>query len=200
MAKSRKEGGQINWVAIKSYYITHNVSYKKTAEKFGVALSNLMRHAKAEDWVAAKKKKQEEIGLKVVQKDTENQVNSLARLSAATDELLGRIEQALADVEQFNRHIITESAPAPEGIGTVSVTYEKFFDKVDTKAIRDLSQSLKTISELQGYMKPGEIAKLQLERERFEWEKAQAAKREKEEELDKDITIKIEGFTNEWSN
>ena len=165
MAKSKKDGGQINWIAVKSYYITRNASMQKTAEHFGISLSNLKRHAKEENWVAAKKEKQEEIGLKTLQRDTEKQVELRARIDIATEKMLEHIEKTICDEDQFRRHIITVSQDF------TSTQYEEKFDKRDTKNMKDVVSMLKELKNMSGGQTAAELMRQQLERERFEFEK-----------------------------
>lgn len=200
MAKSKKDGGQINWVAIKSYYITHNVSLEKTAEKYGVDASGVKRRAKAENWVAAKKEKHKEIELKVIQKSTEKRIDELAEIREIASDEIREIKEAMQRGKQLHTHIVTESAPNADGLGTISVTYEKEFEKIDINFANRLADTLDKLERVLGYMKPGDLEKLQLEREKFEWEKAQAEKKEEEEKLDNDISIQIGGYEDEWSN
>lgn len=208
MAKSKKDGGQKpNWNKIKAYYITQNVSLKKTAEEFGVALSNLKKHAKDENWVAAKKEKQEEIGLKVVQRSTEKQVDILSRIDNDLLIMLGHIEGMIKDEMQFQRHLVTVEAPSDSGLGTVSTTYEQEFEKRDTKPMRDAVAMLKEIKGLVGGQTATEKERLALEREKFEHEKQMdlqklELEREKagKDENASEVSIVIEGYQEEWSN
>lgn len=182
MATKKRGRQSYDWNLIMQDYISDPEStQKKMAEKYGVTLRLLEEHARTEHWLATKKEYQKKIAEKTAEKIAEKisdvRADALVRLSNVAESLLQTIERTTADSSQFNRYIVSENAPAPEGIGVVSVTYEKEFEKTDTKAIKDIAQSLKTISEVLGYMKPGEVAKLQLEREKFEWEKKRDAER-----------------------
>lgn len=199
MATKKKKNGRQNydWEMIKHDYVSSDLSLRKIAEKYKIRLATVSKKSKADDWFATKQKFKKDVSTKAITKLSTKKADSIARMLAASDTLMQRIEQTIADTEQFNRHIVNENAPAPEGIGTVSVTYEKTFDKVDTRAIKDIAQSMKTIAELLGYQTPGQIEKQKLDREKFEFEKQQAL--DKAEESSSDIKIVIDGYDDEWS-
>ena len=173
--KPYKNGRQnYDWGALKIEYVTTDISLRKLAAKHNIRVSTVTNKSRADNWFAEKQKYKKESTARAIAKATTKKANSLAKLMESSDKLLKHIEKAINDTEQFNKYIVTESAPAPEGIGVVSVTYEKEFSKVDTKAIRDLATSIRTLADVMGYQKPGEAEKLKLEREKFEWEKQKA--------------------------
>lgn len=198
MATKKKNGRQnYDWEMIKNDYVSSDLSLRKIAEKYKIPLATVSLKSKADNWFATKKQFKEDVSTKVRTKLSTKKADSLARLLTASDALMQRIEQTIADTEQFNRHIVQENAPAPEGIGTVSVTYEKVFDKVDTRAIKDIATSMKTIAELMGYQTPAQIEKQKLEREKFEYEKQKD--KDKEEQTNADVQIIVGGYQDEWS-
>lgn len=173
MTTKKKNGRQnYDWELIKNDYVSSNLSLRKIAEKYQIQLATVSKKSKADNWFATKQQFKEEVSAKVRSKLSTKKANSLTRLLGTADKLLESIEQTVADEKQFNRHIVTESAPAPDGeLGTVTVVYEKEFSKKDTKAIRDLTASIKQLSDVLGYIPPDRIEKQKLERERFEHEK-----------------------------
>lgn len=174
--KDGKKIGRQNydWDAIKIDYVTSDLSLKKIAKKYGIRVKTVEDKSRADNWFATKKKYRKEATDKAIAKATAKKADSLAKLMETSDKLLQSITKAVADEQQFNRHIITASAPAENGLGTVITQYETTFEKVDSKAIRDIANSLKTIAELMGYQTPAQVEKQKLDRERFEWEKRQA--------------------------
>lgn len=192
----KKDGGQrYDWESLKIEYVTTDISLRQLASKHGIREATVNDHSKAEGWFATKKKYKQDTAVKAIAKASTKRANSLARLMESSDKLLQHIEKAIDDTEQFNKYIVTESAPAPEGIGVVSVTYEKEFSKIDTKAIRDLANSIRTLADVMGYQKPTDVEKLKLERERFEFEKQKLDMARP----DNHNTIEIEGYEEGWA-
>ena len=64
-----------DWIKIKNYYITHDISLKEIAKKFKVGMAALSTHCSKENWVELKQKKRDEISTKAVQKITKQEVD-----------------------------------------------------------------------------------------------------------------------------
>lgn len=61
----------VDWVEIKSEYITTNTSYRKLAEKYGVNKDTIAGRAKAENWQMEKRQQTDSIQTKSIQKAVE---------------------------------------------------------------------------------------------------------------------------------
>ena len=110
----------MNWKAIKTEYITdESSSYRKLAEKYKVSFNTLQQRAAREKWADEKKRYQDELVEKRLEKNTTKETKRIERIQNITDKLLDKLEQAVAEVE-----------PA------------------DTQAIRQITASIKDIKEI----------------------------------------------------
>ena len=184
MADKPKKMGRQNydWDAIKLEYISNPKSSQKyISKKYGIRERTVSERCRKDGWVEAKKNHLEKVTEKAAEKATVKQADSLARLANVADKLTSVLERAVADEQQFNRHIVMESAS--DGATSMSTMVEKQFDKIDNRALKDTVQSLKMLEDIQRSLRNIEKAehmrkearedeRLRLERERWEAEKA----------------------------
>ena len=93
-----------DWLAIRNEYINGNMGQRKLAEKYGISYNSLRARAEKEKWPELRKKQKRKISAKIAQKTAEaiarQEANRVARIHAASDELLLRIEQAIQELDQ----------------------------------------------------------------------------------------------------
>ena len=207
MADKPKKMGRQNydWDAIKLDYISNPKSSQKyISEKYGIRLATVSEKCSKDNWVEAKKKHLEKVSTKASEKASTKQADTLARLAVVADKLAGVLEKAVDDEQQFNRHIVMESAS--DGTTSMSTMVEKQFDKIDNRALKDTIQSLKMLEDIQRSLKNIQSAerlnkerredeRLRIERERFEFEKS---KYNDSQTTDNDIKVVIGGYEDGW--
>lgn len=187
-AKPSKNGRQnYDWGAMKAEYISDpQSSLRKIAEKYGVNRSAVGNKAKAENWFATKTEHQSrivdetvtEVGLRhkdALKQELESVMNISDRISSVLKE----------DPAQFNRYVTQTEKPEiltsgkVSRVGVYKYVEERILQKVDTKAVKDMVQSLKMIEDMKRSMleiqTANERQKLELERERLELEKERIA-------------------------
>ena len=203
MPKDPHKAGGIrhDWKAIKHEYVTNpEMTLKKVAKKYGVSETTIFKKSKAEGWFATRKKHQENIIAKAIAKTETRQANELAKEMNMLAMMQGHIDKALQDKAQFNRHVKVDPV-------TGDLT-DVVLDKVDTRAAKDIMQTLKMIEEmsrsLYNIQKAEAIQKhqldaerLQLEKERFEFEKQKA---ESNKPDTSGAVIRVEGFDSDWAD
>lgn len=183
------------WRKIKTEYINTNISMRKLAVKYGVSYNTLNRRAREEKWTTARKAR-DDYALKIAtQKSAEMQAEQLAQIGALAGAIVDRIVAEIADEEQFHRYIITD------GIGGgATETTERRFDKVDSKAIRDLTSTLKDalgiIRNAYGIPTQAEAEAQRIAAERLELDRKRAAS---EDAGDKTIQVVIGKEAEEWA-
>ena len=141
----KKPGGKADWVALRNEYVTGNASYRGLAEMAGVSFNTLKQHASNEGWNEERKNYREEITQKTQRKAAERmsttRADQLSKLRVAADSMADVITQVFDDAVQFKRHLITN------GVGNGCTRTDcRIEEKVDTKAIRDLTSALKDIT------------------------------------------------------
>jgi len=76
-----------DWIKIKNYYITHNISLERLAEKYGASISAVNKHCRLEKWTEEKAQKKQEIDKKVSEKLTEKEIDRKVRANEKHIEL-----------------------------------------------------------------------------------------------------------------
>lgn len=202
----KKMGRQnYNWNAIKLDYVTDpNSSIRKISDKYGIRVKTVANRSKADDWVAAKRNYQKKATTKALSKAMTKEADRMARLLDTTDKLTQQIEKALEDPDQLYRQIVQETVS--RGGETISTCVDKKTEKFDTRAAKDILQSLKIIEELNRSLKNIQKAetlhkqnieneRLKIERERLEFEKS---KYNDSQVTDNDINVVIGGYEEGW--
>ena len=133
----------VDWASIKTEYITTKCSYRQLSEKYGVSIGNISKRSIREQWKEQRERHVQKAFKKAEEKAASKEANRLARLITATTKAIDVAMEAFEDEKQFNRYIVSEGS----GDG-FSETSEKIFDKVDTKALKDLTGVLKDLTGL----------------------------------------------------
>lgn len=150
----------VDWLAIKTEYITTDISQRKLAKKYGLAVSTVARKSIDEGWVELRERYKSSVLSKTTERIANKEANKLARLAATADKALDVVVKAFDDPDQFNRYIVetTEEYAVPEiteeedgdshAVGMRRWSHEERFAKVDTKALKDLTTVLKDLTGL----------------------------------------------------
>lgn len=183
--KSKKDGGQrYDWNLIMTDYVTDaGSSLRKIAEKYGIRFTTVKEKARADSWFATKQEYQQKIRIKAATKVVTKKANQLAKELESADNISDRILKMLnEDPKQFNRHILQLETPVILKNGKVGIKKEPIeviYDKVDSKALKDIAQSLKLIEDMKRSMldlqRLEQRQKHEIERERLELEKERLA-------------------------
>lgn len=203
MAKKPKKSGRQNydWIAIKHDYVTSpEMTLRKIADKYGISRDCVYRKSKADNWFATRKKHQAEVGARAIAKTANKQANELAKEMELLSKMKDAVTDTLSDPAQFHRHIKVDAVT-----GDIE---DRVLDKVDTRAMKDIMQTLKMIEEmsrsLYNIQKAETIQKhqidaerMQLEREKFEFEKQKA---EANKPDTSGAVIRVEGFEDDWAD
>ena len=113
----------VDWLAIKTEYITTDTSYRKLAEKYGVSRVQIGNVGRDEGWVELRRQHLDETLSKTVEAITAQEVDRAARILTVADKLLDKIE-AIVDA--------VDGADIP------------------SKSIRALTAAVKDLKEIQG--------------------------------------------------
>ena len=185
---------EINWIDVRTEYITTLTSYRKLADKYGVSFRTLSERAKQEGWRDARAAFCENLVTKAVQKAENRQADRMARIDKAADRLLSKIERA---IDELDLVIATDKVKIkeveytdPEGRGkpvkevveeretvkTVSVMVDRAGLRLITAALKDLKEVKGLKSELDRQEQEARIANLRRQAESDD--KAEGAKLE----------------------
>ena len=151
--------GDIDWVKIRTEYVTTGISQRELANKYNLSLSGISKKAKAEDWVKKRESYQNrratKVERKVIERDVEKTWTQMERLAKATDKLLEKVEIA---IEQLDKVIVVETVNTVKNVklknGNKRVTTKSRKAKsskvsvLDRKGLQELSTTLKNIKDI----------------------------------------------------
>lgn len=83
---------EINWNAIRTDYITSNVSYRDLEAKYGVCYRQIAKKGKAEGWGSQRSQHNANVVTKILDDDIEQKVSSIERLESVADKILNKVE------------------------------------------------------------------------------------------------------------
>ena len=89
-----------DWKKIKAEYITTDTSYRKLAQKYGLAESTIYARGGKEHWVEQKEQHQSKTVAKTLDALSDKEVNRAARLMTVADKLLKKVE-VLVDKDEY---------------------------------------------------------------------------------------------------
>lgn len=82
----------INWNAIRTDYITSNVSYRDLEAKYGVCYRQIAKKGKAEGWGSQRSQHNAKVVTKILDDDIEQKVSGIERLESVADKVLTKVE------------------------------------------------------------------------------------------------------------
>ena len=215
--QEKKKNSRPNWDSIRNDYITGNDTPKECARRHGVNYRTLGNHLYHETWNeqrAAYRGSVTDKAIETAKNCTAYRVASeLMGLSYVVDALERETRKALEDGEQLHRYLVQTTTRHKNG--TTETAYKDITsDKVDTRALRDLTYSVKTLEALkrslhgletaqERHRKQIEAERLALERERLALERERVELVRKREERDaegvKGVQIVVGGYCDDYS-
>lgn len=213
----QEKNSRPNWDSIRNDYITGDESPKECARSHGVNYRTLGNHLYREKWNeqrAAYRGAVTDKAVETAKNCTAYRVASeLMGLSYVVDALERETRKALEDSEQLHRYLVQTTSRHKDG--TTETAYKDITsDKVDTRALRDLTDSVKTLEALkrslhgletaqERHRKQIETERLQLERERLQLERERLELTKKREEREAEgvngVQIVVGGYCDEYS-
>jgi len=190
---------KFDWEKIKTEYVTSDINLRDLAKKNGVSMNTISKYCKKEGWVKAREDYCAKVSKKAVQKSCDKRANELSKVLDSSMLIRDRIYEAMNDPQQFNRYLVTRGRKGGE-----FETVEEVHEKVDTKAIREMTQALKAVEDLirslNNIPTRAEEQRLKLERERFELEKEKWEREKAEQSAAHEVRItfdtdEVEGWT-----
>ena len=206
-----------DWDKIKNEYITGADSVPECARRHGANVGTAKNKCAREHWTyqrAAYRGAVADKAVETAKNCTAYRVASeLAGLAGVVDALERETRKALEDGEQLHRYLVQTTSRHKDG--TTETAYKDITsDKVDTRALRDLTDSVKTLEALkrslhgletaqERHRKQIETERLALERERLQMERERVELTRKREEREaagvKGVQIVVGGYCDEYS-
>lgn len=91
-----------DWKAIKTEYITTNISYRKLSEKYGLHFRTISDKAREERWVELRKKQAEKTVTKTIEAIEKKRIDRGARLASVAEKLIAKVERLIEEREELD--------------------------------------------------------------------------------------------------
>lgn len=213
----KKKNSRPDWDRIRNEYITGADSVPECARRHGANIGTAKKRCAREHWTEQRAAYRGAVVDKAVETaatcSAYRVASDLIGLSGVVDALERETRKALEDGEQLHRYLVQSTTRHKDG--TTETAYRDITsDKVDTRALRDLTDSVKTLEALKRSLHGLETAqeqhrrqiereRLGLERERLALERERVELVRKREERDaegvKGVQIVVGGYVNDYS-
>ena len=130
-----------NWNKIEVEYVTSRTSYSKLAKKHNISKSSVEKYGTEHDWVQKRRDYCNKVKAEAILRAGEKDIDRLAKVKKATDDMADVLEEMLKDKKQFRRQIINGTDRNGQ-----SVQKEKVMKKYDTRAMTETARALRDIS------------------------------------------------------
>lgn len=150
----------MDWLKIKTEYITTDISYRGLAEKYGIPKNRIAETGKKENWTELRVQFRDKTLTKTVEKTAEElakkQAKQAAKVGDLADKLLIKLEQAIEELDQAmvthktkTREIKYEDASAPGKPTRETIREEEELlavaSVIDRNGLRMLTAALKDL-------------------------------------------------------
>lgn len=186
----------INWDAVKTVYITTQLSVPKVAAQFGLKTKTVSERCRKDGWVAARMAFRAQVAARTLDSAVDIEADKLRLIISAADNVIAILDRVSKDPDQFFRHVVTDTEFPDDG-GKNIITREKIFDAVNSKALRDVGATIKDMMFVQRNLHnlptqaEAEAQRIAAERLKLEQRKVDAA--EAANQVDKSIVVRLEG-------
>ena len=151
----------MDWLKIKTEYITTDISYRGLAEKYGVSKSQIYKVGGEEGWVELREQHRSKVVAKSVKKIEEKKAKQAAKVGDLADKLLIKLEQAIEELDQTmvthktkTREIKYEDGSAPGKPTRETIREEEELlaveSVIDRGGLRLLTAALKELQAIKG--------------------------------------------------
>lgn len=160
----------VDWLAIRNDYINGGGSQRKLAEKYSVSYGSLRGRAEAEGWKKLRDEQLRKISAKTAQitADTivKNEVKRVERLLAINDQLIDKIERAVAELDMAQvtnkkktKVIEYKNSKRPDKPTRETITENEEIlavaSIVDRKGLQQIATALKAVWDMTGEHEAG---------------------------------------------
>lgn len=154
-----------DWNALKTEFVTSDISASALAKKYSINPNTLYRHYQIERWNEARREYLGNVMEKCADKAADIAAMKLAKEIDIANKLSDVLDEAVSDKKQFQRYVVKEK----DADGS-TVTDEKIFGKVDMKSLNNALKALQTLEEIKrvmyGIVTPIEERKLRVAEEK----------------------------------
>lgn len=181
-----------DWERLRAIYVAGRMSYSELARQEGISYRVVKDRGGREQWGRQRAEYRAQAYLEALEEARHKEVARLVPVMEAAGMLEDHVLDALADDDQFRRHLVPET----DADGRTT-TIERVYDKRDARAMRDLAASLKDLAAISrsvyGIPTQAEREAQRIAAERLELER----RRTEDGRGDATIVVRMEGVTGE---
>ena len=149
-----------DWAKVRAEYISSSISLRDIAEKHSIPFPTVRDRAKKEQWTAEREKFVTKTVRKTTERISSRIAKSLEKEYDIADKLADVLARALADDQQFNRHLVEKRIKMPmqmqetnsRGAIVTKTAYmekqevvENIYEKMDMAAISQAAKTLQAV-------------------------------------------------------
>ena len=161
----------VDWIKVKTEYVTTGISQRKLAEKYGISFNTLKDRANREKWNdeknIARNKITTDTQRKTIDVIVDKEVDRITRILELTDRLSDKVEQA---IDELDKYLLKDKVKVKEveykdemalGKPTKEIITEKEHIKVmkgniDRLGLQQVANALKAIKDINVDIKRGD--------------------------------------------
>lgn len=131
----------VNWSKARTAYITGTAGYREIARKFKASPREVERHGKADGWVEARRQYRGNVAASALARAHAQDVERLTSLRTAGAAVCDKLDEIMRQTDELYTHV------AVVGVAKgVSVLHEERMQSVDSRKLRDIAESIKTMT------------------------------------------------------
>ena len=179
---------------VQAEYVCGNSTLRQLSKKYGVTFNHMRNVCHQQGWVALRAEYRARVCDEAIELSLKRDVRDLQLIVTNSVKLLKMIEELIADPDSMRRYVMLETHK--EGGELATEMAERTFKRVDMAQLKGLVDSQRVLTDglLRLYQIPSQAEReaqkiaqerLELEREKFEAEKAK-------ESEDREIVVRME--------
>jgi hypothetical protein len=187
------------WEEIKTEYVTTDISYRKLAQKYGMAYGRLQTRGFNEKWQEEREAYKETLFKKSVDLICDEQAHRIARAIRIGDKMLEKVEESLDEIDMMlcrsteNVKGIEERDGHAVEVTRSTETFDKKKVAIDRAGLKQLSAVLRDLREIG-------IFRSELDKKEQEARINKLRKDAEEEKTDQTITVVFENNMDEYGD
>jgi transposase-like protein len=185
----------MDWIEIKTEYVSGKATYRELAKKYGVSFSTLQKRAKEEKWAESRRKYRDKVVTRALARTCTRDAQRLAKLQRSAMRLTEDLEKVLSDPNLPYLHTAStttgmtdELLHTPNGKNLLAIAKAL---REATAAMRDL-YGINTRAET--FAQEQATERLKIEREKLEMEKQRMESEGKDTVIEVKLPPELEDF------
>ncbi len=187
------------WEEIKTEYVTTDISYRKLAQKYGMAYGRLQTRGFNEKWQEEREAYKETLFKKSVDLICDEQAHRIARAIRIGDKMLEKVEQSLEEIDMMLCRS-TETIKGYEEIDGQGKEITRTTETFDKKKVAIDRQGLKQLSAVLRDLREIGIFRSELDKKEQEARINKLRKDAEDEQVDKTIHVVFEDGIEEYGD